>query len=344
MSKKNKNKNKSSSTTSLYIYNEKIAPKDLKVNPFFIDVLSMDADKMFEFNLKALEALGYDDIKSYWHPTDGYIFARGTLPVCLCAHMDKVPQYKSIKSIDKYFLADKNKMFVDVFLSSEQGIGGDDRCGVYAILQMLKLGHRPSVLFCMGEEIGCKGSHKFAEDFPKEFLSDVNAFIQIDRRGNRDCVRYTDDSEELTKAICDFDFKHAIGSFTDICVLMPHFGISGVNLSSGYYNEHTGKTEHVSISDVNYLLKRLNKILSSDIFTKKDVYVPHKYVYSYTPMSTLRGAVSSTPSPYKQMSLFPEYEDFVNEPDDGCEDEPIYYCDVCGKEISSYEAKKKSKK
>jgi len=75
---------------------ERIVPKDLLANPFLLDIIALDADKMFEFNLKALESLGYKDIKSYWHPQEGYIFARGTLPVCLCAHMDKVPYYSSI--------------------------------------------------------------------------------------------------------------------------------------------------------------------------------------------------------------------------------------------------------
>jgi len=259
---------------------ERIVPKDLLANPFLLDVIALDADKMFEFNLKALESLGYKDVKSYWHPQEGYIFARGTLPVCLCAHMDKVPYYSSIKKINKSYAVDKKGRVVDVILNSAQGIGGDDRCGVYAILSMLKLGHRPSVLFCMGEEIGCRGSNKFIQDYPEDFLSDINAFIQIDRRGNNDCVRYSDSNPDLTEAVCQFGFKHAWGSMTDISVLMPHFGISGVNLSSGYYHEHSGKTEYVSVKDVNRLLKRLDKILSSDIFTKRFKYKARSFEWS----------------------------------------------------------------
>lgn len=304
-------------------YNEKVLPNDLKVNPFFIDVLSLDADKMFEFNLSALQSFGYVDIESFFDSKNGYIFAKGTLPVCLCAHMDKVPYYKPIKKINRACLIDNNKCIIDVWLNSKQGIGGDDRCGVYAILSMLKLGHRPSVLFCMGEEIGCRGSNKFVEDHDKDFLSYINAFIQIDRRGNRDVVRYSDDNDELTKAIETFDFKHAYGSCTDISVLMPHFGISGVNLSSGYYNEHSGEREYISINDVNYLLKRLNKILSSDIFDKKYEYKVKKYSYP-----EYHRPYNSYLADYKQISLFddmPYIEDQYG------------VCDCCGEYCEQHE-------
>ena len=305
-------------TTGLIKYDEKVVPNDLKVNPFFLNVLSLDADKMFEYNLSALKAFGYENVESSWHPTDGYIFAKGTMPVCLCAHMDKVPHYKSIRKINRACVIDKKKRIIDVWLNSKQGIGGDDRCGVFAILQMLKLGYRPSVLFCMGEEIGCCGSHKFTEDHTKDFLSDINAFIQIDRRGNHDVVRYSDTNDELIKTIEKFGFSRAFGSCTDISVLMPYFGISGVNLSSGYYREHSGEKEYVSIKDVNYLLKRLNKILSSDIFAKKYVYKAKTYSYDY---SGYYNRHIGKPHSYKQLSLIndmPYIEDQYG------------VCDCCG--------------
>lgn len=306
-------------------YNEANVPNDLKVNSFFLKILSLTADKMFEYNLAALKSFGYEDIKSFWNPLSGYIFAKGTLPVCLCAHMDKVPHYESIKKINRVCVVDKKKHVIDVYLNSEQGIGGDDRCGVYAILQMLKLGHRPSVLFCMGEEIGCKGSHKFTEDFPKDFLNDINAFIQIDRRGNHDVVRYSDDNDELTKAIEAFDFKRSWGSCTDISVLMPYFGISGVNLSSGYYHEHTGATEYISINDVNYLLKRLNNILSSDIFGKRYEY---KSSFSRYYSSYQRPVIGGVKSQHKQISLFEDMPYIENQ---------YGVCDCCGEYCELHE-------
>lgn len=298
-------------------------PNKLSVDPFFLDVLSLSAIQMFEFNVQALKSFGYEDIRTFEHPEQGYIFAKGTLPVCLCAHMDKVPWYKKIKHISQTPVVNKKYNVIDVRLSSKQGIGGDDRCGVYAILSMLKLGHRPSVLFCMGEEIGCRGSRKFTEDFPKEFLNDVNAFIQIDRRGSNDCVRYSDKNPALTNKICDYGYSPAFGSMSDISILMPHFGISGVNLSSGYYHEHHAKQEYVSVKDVKVLLRRLNKIMLSEIFNEKYVYESY-FSYSssmHTHFNFDKPMHDFKHEDYKQMSLF---EDMPYEPDD------LAVCDYCG--------------
>lgn len=43
---------------------------------------------------------------------------------------------------------------------SPQGIGGDDRCGVWMILQILRTA-KCHVLFCEDEEVGCVGAKKF---------------------------------------------------------------------------------------------------------------------------------------------------------------------------------------
>lgn len=295
--------------------NEKI-PENLMVESLFVSLLSFDARELFFENIKRLKSFEYDAIEYLDHPTEGYIFAKGNIPVCLCAHMDKVLSYDKIKKILYYLCKDKQKNIVDVWLSSNEGIGGDDRCGVYAIYKMLEKGHRPYILFTMGEELGCCGARRFCADHDKDFLKDVNAFIQIDRRGNKDVVRYSDTNDKLTKAIEQFGFKFAYGSCTDISVLMPHFGISGVNLSSGYYNEHQRYREYISIKDVNYLIERLDKILHSNIFVDKYEYVKESFDY--------RTFFNSNKDRYYQMSLFddirPDYSGYD-------------FCECCGEYV-----------
>ena len=313
----------SSSNLVNVAYNDTNVPNDLRINPFLGQILKFPADKLFDFNVNALKTLGYKNVISFWHPENGYIYAEGTLPICLVAHMDRV-YHEDIKTINAVSLLDTNGKIVDVRMFSKQGIGGDDRCGVYSILQMLKLGHRPSVLFFMGEEIGCCGARRFTEDFPKDFLSNVNCFIEIDRRGNHDCVRYSDDNDALTKVIETFDFKFAWGSCTDISKLMPHFGISGINLSSGYYNEHSGKTEFISIKDLNYLIKRLDKILSSDKFNEKFEYKSRPSVYSYP--HYYRPIYDSVPKnkSFEQLSLLQDMPYIDNQIDN---------CEYCGEPV-----------
>lgn len=340
-------KNKTNKEFVIAEYDEKTVPVHLVPTKSFIKTLSLDADKLFETNLAMLKNYGYDEVCSYWHPTDGYIFARGTMPVCLCAHMDKVPRYESIKEILYHSIpSTKSGKIKDVWLNSEQGIGGDDRCGVYAIFCMLARGHRPSILFCMGEEVGCCGSRKFTQDFAPSFLSDINAFIQIDRRGHNDCVRYTDDNPKLTKAVCKFGYEHAYGSFTDICTLMPHFGVSGVNLSSGYYHEHTGKTEYVSMKDVNYLIEHLDKILKSDIFKKRYEYKARTYSFYGSSYHSYGGFASREKKSHsEQLSLFKGMPYIDNQPDEELnsnyadyEVPGLYPCDYCGEFFGEEEA------
>ena len=80
---------------------------------------------------------------------DGFVYAKGDFPVLLVAHLDTV--HKKLPGKIKY---NKGK------LSSPNGIGGDDRCGVYMIFDIIKE-YNCSVLFCEDEEIGGVGSDKF---------------------------------------------------------------------------------------------------------------------------------------------------------------------------------------
>lgn len=80
---------------------------------------------------------------------EGWLYAQGTFPVLLCAHMDTV--HKEIP---------KDLVYKDNILTSPQGVGGDDRCGVYTILKLIEK-VKCSVLFLEDEESGCVGAQKF---------------------------------------------------------------------------------------------------------------------------------------------------------------------------------------
>ena len=72
---------------------------------------------------------------------DGFLYARGS-EVLLTAHMDTVHAH-TCKDIQ---IMRKDGKTV---LSSPQGIGGDDRCGIWLISQIIRhTKFRPSILFC----------------------------------------------------------------------------------------------------------------------------------------------------------------------------------------------------
>ena len=164
-----------------------------------------------------------------------YILVKGEAPVLLLAHMDTVHE-KRVKHICKS--EDGN------ILMSPQGIGGDDRCGVYALVSAREKSEvKPWLLFTCDEEIGGKGAGKFASDYaakrlPKA-LDSLKLLIEIDRRGKNDAVYYDCENYELEDYITSHGFETAYGSFSDISVIAPEMGIAAVNLSSGYYNAHT---------------------------------------------------------------------------------------------------------
>ena len=171
----------------------------------------------------------YDEV----YNEDGFLYAQGSTPVLLVAHMDTV--HKQTPSEIK---CDNGK------ISSPQGIGGDDRCGVFMILEMIEK-YDCSVLFTEDEEVGAIGAEKFVRTKLAQCLvSSFNFIIEFDRKGNNDAVFYGCNNPEFEEFVTQKFFKTNIGSFSDISIIAPELKVSAVNLSCGYYNAHT-KEEYV---------------------------------------------------------------------------------------------------
>lgn len=169
---------------------------------------------------------------------DGFVFAKGDFPVLLVAHLDTVHD-----KLPTSILLDPNSYT----LSSPNGIGGDDRCGVYMIFEVIK-SYNCSVLFCEDEEIGAVGAKKFtASKLSKEL--EFNYIIEFDRKGSNDAVFYDCDNPDFENFITEEFYQKEYGSFSDISVIAPYLGCAAVNLSCGYYKAHT-KDEYVAIKEM----------------------------------------------------------------------------------------------
>jgi hypothetical protein len=155
----------------------------------------------------------------------GFLYAPGEIPVLLVAHLDTV--HYEPPSIICYSKDGR-------YMMSPQGIGGDDRAGVYMILQILKQVNC-HVLFCEDEESGGHGAKAFTKSGIK---ISVNYIIELDRKGDNDAVYYGCDNMSFREFIHGFEFQEAVGSFSDISILAPHLKTAAVNLSTGYYNAH----------------------------------------------------------------------------------------------------------
>ena len=139
------------------------------------------------------------------------------------------------------------------------GIGGDDKCGVFACLTLLKELPNLKAAFFVSEETGCHGSR--AAD-PK-FFTNVGYGIQFDAPENwmitekcfgqilfdRDSEFFTKVNEVLIEGMINEDMEYMVHPYTDVYALRSKFDFSCVNFSIGYYDYHT-KNEYVVIEDV----------------------------------------------------------------------------------------------
>ena len=195
-----------------------------------------------------------------------YVYAEGEIPICLVAHLDTV--HKELPSV---IVEEADR------ISSPQGIGGDDRCGVYAILQIVKK-LNCSVLFCCDEEIGGIGALAFAQSSLAS-QADFKYMIELDRKGNDDAVFYDCDNPEFTKFITSFGpWTENFGSFSDISEVAPAVGCAAVNLSVGYYDQHTLK-EYVVPSQVDACIDNVCRLIEASKDVEKFEYIEAQYYY-----------------------------------------------------------------
>ena len=239
----------------------------------FEDILGYDQTQMKNYLCNYLCGVGYK-IKT----GDGYIFAKGDIPVLLIAHMDTFG-----KEIPKTILKQTTKNGIRI-VANNTIVGGDDRCGIWMIMNIIKQ-VKCHVLFLEDEEIGCVGAKKFAETNHIDYIKEnISFMLELDRRGKNDCVYYSNDNQEFMSYIQEkTKTVKAYGSMSDISTLMPVTEIAGVNISCGYYNEHT-PNEYVMVDEMNDIMQRLIEFLTSETGFPKFEYVPRKYnpIYDYS--------------------------------------------------------------
>lgn len=206
----------------------------------------------------------YKFLKKYYKEiirNDLFLIAKGDIPIALVAHVDTVWE-----TPPKQIYYSKKKSI----LWSPQGLGADDRAGVSAILQLIEEGYRPTIIFCDEEETGAIGASSLVNTFPK-IPWKINFLIELDRRGSEDSIFYNYKDIEFENYINSFGFITAKGIFSDIYVIGPRWNIPSVNLSIGYYNEHTTK-EYLSLIEMQKTIEKVKNILEAKEIEFKNGY------------------------------------------------------------------------
>ena len=182
---------------------------------------------------------------------------------CVISHTDTVHEIDTINISEEKLpnaqgeIKEALKAYND--FGKPTGIGGDDKCGVFACLTLLKELPNLKAAFFVSEETGCHGSKKAKE----EFFENVGYGIQFDAPENwmitekcfgqvlfdRDTEFFGVVDEVLTEGMNNEDMEYMVHPYTDVYALRGKFNFSCINFSIGYYDYHT-RNEYVVIEDV----------------------------------------------------------------------------------------------
>ncbi len=162
---------------------------------------------------------------------------------CLCAHMDQVQ-----KNHSKDFEAIEAKDIILGFSRKnkrQEGLGADDKVGVWVNLKCLKKYDHIKAVFFVSEETGCQGSGQC----DMEFFDDCRYVIQCDRRNGDDLITSIGGWTQLCSPEFIKDIKPELFGYKEDCGLITDVGelkdrglkLSAINLSCGYYEPHTDR-------------------------------------------------------------------------------------------------------
>lgn len=202
---------------------------------------------------------------------------------CLASHIDQVQKNhsKDFKVVDGGSMCCGFSMKTRQF----QGLGADDKNGIFICLECLRIYDVLKVAFFVGEEIGCVGSSQV----DLEFFSDCRFIIEPDRRGGNDLITSMFCGDVCSKDFIDaigadaFGYKEAEGTITDVGELAERgVGISCINLSCGYYDAHTDR-EYTVFSELENCLELVCYIIKNctDVYPYEYEYVMSKYDTTY---------------------------------------------------------------
>jgi tripeptide aminopeptidase len=195
---------------------------------------------------------------------------------CVVSHTDTVHNLDTINVIEEMLPNAQNEIKPSLKAYNDNGeptgIGGDDKCGVFACLKLLQELPNLKAAFFVSEETGCHGSKKADPDF----FENVGYAIQFDAPENwmitetcfgtklfdRDSDFFKNADIVLSESMILEDMQYMSHPYTDVYALRSKFDFSCINFSIGYYNYHT-RHEYVVIEDVFNGIEMGKKMISS---------------------------------------------------------------------------------
>jgi len=234
-------------------------------------------DKMIDFLSEHLKNRGYDffiDDMGSIYVTKGEL-SEGEYYPCVVSHTDTVHKLDTINVIEEILPNSKGedslclKAYND--FDEPTGIGGDDKNGVFACLEILDKFEVIKAAFFVSEETGCHGS-KNAND---EFFENVGYVIEFDAPSDYMVTEYCygvkmfekeseffKTADKILNECMLSEPKYMVHPYTDVFALKKKYDFACINFSIGYHNYHT-KNEYVCIEEVEAGIKAGENLISS---------------------------------------------------------------------------------
>ena len=215
----------------------------------------------------------FEELKKYYqidniYFLDGGIVVRGSDHATLVSHMDIHPII-DVDHKDKKLLSFLNTVYC------KTGIGGDDRCGVLVILELLDRGYRPNIIFTEKEEVGRVGVRKLIDkhlDLLLDITKESPYLMGLDRKGFNEVVFYECKNSEFRDFIFNtYSLDYNIGSFSDVSNLGPSLNKAICNVSVCYYSAHS-ENEYVNLKKLKLMIDKIELMVKDSNNIKSYIY------------------------------------------------------------------------
>jgi len=210
------------------------------------ELLIADTNDMFALICSKLDL---SDAKVYSDNLN-YLYLDFGSDTVLMSHTDTIPRS------NEFQIYENN----GIIRAYDSVLGADDRAGIYAIVRLLNSGIKANVLITNFEERGGLGAIQFLKD-NLNLIQDQKLIISFDREGLDQFVCYHSCDQDLRAILQTFGFRENQGTYSDCLDVSEATNIHHINLSVGYYLQHT-KNEYLNIAALdNWLIPQYKQLI-----------------------------------------------------------------------------------
>jgi hypothetical protein len=161
----------------------------------------------------------------------------------------------------------------DGIVKGNNGLGADDRAGIYALLKIIETVDVKYILLTDSEEIQARGCNAFLKKHGNDLKP--NFVFTIDNENGMIYNMGSSNNSLFKKFIEDYGFMNVPqrqGWSSEINYICPVLGCSGANVSAGYLNEHR-KDELLNLEWLLFTVTQGERLLKDK---RCEQFYPHK--------------------------------------------------------------------